>query len=53
MPTSTIKISDSDRCGPQYGRCKYKNDCCSKYGHCGTGDDFCKIGCQPQYGLCL
>jgi len=26
--------------------------CCSKYGYCGTTNDFCGDGCQVKYGTC-
>ncbi|OJJ44226.1 hypothetical protein ASPZODRAFT_71871 [Penicilliopsis zonata CBS 506.65] len=26
--------------------------CCSQYGNCGTGDDFCQVGCLSDYGTC-
>ncbi|KAK1826954.1 hypothetical protein QBC39DRAFT_394045 [Podospora conica] len=28
--------------------------CCSPFGYCGTGDDYCQIswGCQPEFGSC-
>jgi len=49
IPVSTVP----DRCGPSYGRCPGENECCSKYGYCGTSDDHCKVDCQSNYGLCL
>ena len=49
IPISTVKY----RCGPQYGRCAQSNECCSKYGWCGTSADYCQVGCQSGYGLCL
>ncbi|OUM61188.1 carbohydrate-binding module family 18 protein, partial [Piromyces sp. E2] len=55
QPTYSIPISTvEDRCGPEYGRCKYEYDCCSKFGHCGNHDEFCMVslGCQKGYGLC-
>ncbi|KAM7215718.1 hypothetical protein V8F06_008912 [Rhypophila decipiens] len=29
-------------------------NCCSKYGFCGVGDDYCKVanGCQASFGTC-
>ncbi|KAJ5668320.1 uncharacterized protein N7477_006890 [Penicillium maclennaniae] len=26
--------------------------CCSAYGNCGSGDDFCQAGCLSDYGTC-
>jgi len=50
---NNIKIStDKDgRCGANYGKCP-NNECCSQYGYCGTKDDYCKAGCQSQFGKC-
>ncbi|KAK8226641.1 hypothetical protein HDK77DRAFT_495931, partial [Phyllosticta capitalensis] len=43
-------------CGPLAGgqTCanSFSGPCCSEYGYCGTGPDFCGTGCQPQYGTC-
>ncbi|KAG4108706.1 hypothetical protein H8356DRAFT_1617222 [Neocallimastix lanati (nom. inval.)] len=47
-----IPISTSSRCGPEYGRCRKANHCCSKYGYCGTTMEYCHVGCQPLYGIC-
>jgi len=52
--SSTVKVSIvAGRCGPSYGKCPGDNVCCSQYNYCGTTNDHCKKGCQPQYGLCL
>jgi len=40
------------RCGPDYGKCANSNQCCSKYGYCGTTSDHCGAGCQDDYGSC-
>ncbi|ORX76333.1 hypothetical protein BCR32DRAFT_183369, partial [Anaeromyces robustus] len=47
------KISTDNRCGPDNGDTECPSgQCCSKYGWCGTGDKFCGIGCQEEYGIC-
>ena len=38
------KCGPGDTCGPGY--------CCSQWGYCGTTQDYCGAGCQPQYGTC-
>jgi chitinase len=40
-------------CGP--GSPCSDNNCCSQYGYCGTGGDYCGAGCQsgPCYGAKL
>jgi len=38
-------------CGPGYGKCKH-DECCSKYGWCGSSSEYCGSGCQPDYGKC-
>jgi len=43
--------SSSGRCGVEYGICK-NNKCCSKYGYCGTTDEYCGDGCQSAFGNC-
>ena len=40
-----------DRCGVEYGNCD-DDECCSKYGWCGTTDEHCGSGCQSDYGTC-
>jgi hypothetical protein len=34
--------------GSNFGRC------CSQFGYCGDGDQFCPyiVGCQPEFGYC-
>ncbi|KAK3337669.1 hypothetical protein B0T19DRAFT_80427 [Cercophora scortea] len=61
QPTSSVTIppgfksSTDGTCGPgvtclgsNYGKC------CSQFGWCGDGDQFCPyiVGCQPDYGYC-
>jgi len=44
---------EDDRCGEGYKACS-DNECCSKYGYCGTSDEHCSIEneCQTEYGIC-
>jgi len=48
-----IPISTNDKCNKIDGRCP-SGKCCSKYGWCGTTDDYCSIknGCQSAFGKC-
>jgi len=50
---NTIAYSDSDRCGKNEGRCR-NDECCSKYGWCGTTKSYCSKdkGCQSEFGRC-
>jgi len=52
-PTPTGKVSTDGRCGPNNNNtiCP-NNQCCSKYGYCGTEDDYCVKYCVPGYGQC-
>jgi hypothetical protein len=57
-PAVPTNVSTNGRCGAEgsgttcsgstYGRC------CSDYGWCGSGDDFClpSYGCRPDFGSC-
>jgi len=53
--TTTTKkntsTNTSGRCGASYGSCA-NSKCCSKYGYCGTTDEYCGSGCQSEYGKC-
>ncbi|ORX55928.1 RNI-like protein [Piromyces finnis] len=44
----------SDKCGKGYGKCP-SGKCCSKYGWCGTDNNYCMIsnGCQSEFGECF
>eukprot|EP00833_Pecoramyces_ruminatium_P012783 jgi/Orpsp1_1/1186815/evm.model.d7180000053468.2 len=43
-------VSNNGRCGPDYGNTKCPNDqCCSKYGYCGSSDSHCGRFCLPDY----
>eukprot|EP00833_Pecoramyces_ruminatium_P001072 jgi/Orpsp1_1/1175104/evm.model.c7180000052622.1 len=48
---SSLPTSTNGKCGPNYGKCP-SNRCCSKYGYCGTNDDYCGSGCQSEFGQC-
>jgi len=52
QPTNEGKISTDGKCGPNNGNtiCP-NNECCSKYGYCGTSDAHCGT-CQANYGRC-
>jgi len=51
--STTVKVSSSDRCGEEFGRCR-KGYCCSKYGWCGKSSSYCDVekGCQSEFGKC-
>jgi len=49
---SQIPLSTSNRCGPNYGRCG-PNRCCSPYGWCGTGSDYCKDKNKLYHGVTI
>lgn len=42
----SISAEDVDgKCGEGYGSCD-PDECCSKYGWCGTSEEHCGSGCQ-------
>ncbi|ORX84956.1 hypothetical protein BCR32DRAFT_230104 [Anaeromyces robustus] len=45
-----IVISTDGKCGKDHGKCP-GNQCCSVYGYCGTGSDYCNK-CQSDWGYC-
>lgn len=60
---STIKPTNTAKTGPSTdGTCGHGitcagtrfGACCSPFGYCGTGDDYCQVswGCQPEFGSC-
>ncbi|KAJ5469710.1 hypothetical protein N7539_009328 [Penicillium diatomitis] len=51
-PPSNLKASSNGKCGYSEGSKCPNGSCCSQYGNCGTGDDFCMAGCQSDYGTC-
>jgi len=46
-------VSTNGQCGKGHGRCP-SGKCCSKYGWCGTTENFCSTsaGCQSEFGEC-
>jgi len=47
-PTAT-----DGKCGKDNGNAVCSNgNCCSRYGYCGKTDDYCKSGCQAEFGKC-
>ncbi|OUM60628.1 carbohydrate-binding module family 18 protein, partial [Piromyces sp. E2] len=56
-PSNTPKqpeypISKDDRCGPKSKTRCGAGKCCSKYGYCGTTNEYCGTGCQSEFGAC-
>ncbi|CAD7957328.1 unnamed protein product [Amoebophrya sp. A120] len=48
-----LKWSSNGRCGPQFGDTACKTGCCSAFGWCGSGHDWCDCGvCQAEFGRC-
>jgi chitinase len=48
---SLVQVSVSQECGSQAGGASCADNlCCSQYGYCGTGTDYCGTGCQSQCG---
>ncbi|KAL5334821.1 glycoside hydrolase superfamily [Aspergillus crustosus] len=48
---SNLKPSTDGTCGIKAGKCP-SGMCCSQYGNCGTGDDFCVAACDSDFGEC-
>ncbi|ORX63257.1 hypothetical protein BCR32DRAFT_298491 [Anaeromyces robustus] len=47
------KVSTDGKCGSNgNGTVCPNNQCCSKYGYCGTTSDYCGTGCQSAFGKC-
>ncbi|KAJ5632822.1 hypothetical protein N7490_009161 [Penicillium lividum] len=51
VPTD-LTTSYNGRCGASEKTKCPAGQCCSQYGNCGTGDDFCQAGCLSDYGTC-
>jgi len=51
--TPSNKISTNGKCGKDNGNtiCP-SNECCSKYGYCGTSEKHCGSNCQSEFGTC-
>ncbi|ORX81020.1 hypothetical protein BCR32DRAFT_293523 [Anaeromyces robustus] len=45
-------VSHDGLCGTNNGKTCPDNECCSKYGYCGTSSDYCGSGCNPEFGRC-
>ncbi len=41
----------AQQCGPGMSSCS-GNNCCSRYGWCGTSAAYCGTGCQSGFGIC-
>ncbi|KAJ5594344.1 uncharacterized protein N7459_000552 [Penicillium hispanicum] len=51
-PPANLKTSTNGKCGfGEAAKCP-DGQCCSAYGNCGSGDDFCQAGCLSDYGTC-
>jgi chitinase len=46
----TLSESTNGLCGPALGTKCPKGNCCSEYGYCGTGEDFCSGACWHAFG---
>ncbi|KAH1301340.1 hypothetical protein KXX13_002804 [Aspergillus fumigatus] len=51
-PPDNLRTSTDGTCGYSKGTKCPSGSCCSQYGNCGTGDDFCQAGCLSDYGEC-
>ncbi|KAL6237056.1 hypothetical protein BDW75DRAFT_249527 [Aspergillus navahoensis] len=51
-PPSDLKVSVDMTCGWAKGTKCPAGTCCSIYGNCGTGDDFCLAACDSNFGEC-
>ncbi|KAL6592319.1 coth protein-domain-containing protein [Neocallimastix sp. 'constans'] len=49
--SSVETISSDGLCGPGHGICP-NNECCSKWGYCGSDDSYCSNECKSEYGRC-
>jgi len=50
--TPSGKPTPDDTCGGSNGYTCKSGECCSQWGWCGTGSEFCGTGCQIAYGTC-
>ncbi|KAJ5624387.1 hypothetical protein N7510_000696 [Penicillium lagena] len=51
-PPKDLKTSTDGKCGFSSSSKCPDGQCCSQYGNCGSGDDFCQAGCLSDYGTC-
>jgi len=45
-------VATNWRCGKSYNTRCPNGYCCSKYNYCGKTSDYCKTGCQSDFGVC-
>jgi len=52
--SASIIISNDGSCGKfnNYYKVCPNDNCCSKFGYCGSSDAFCGTGCQSEFGRC-
>ena len=52
--SSSLPTSTDGRCGKEFGTVCPNQQCCSKYGYCGSTDEYCSAdnGCQSGFGRC-
>lgn len=52
-PLGGLPESNDGSCGaPNYQFVCGNDNCCSRFGYCGSTDAYCGTGCQPGYGRC-
>ncbi|KAL2148265.1 hypothetical protein VTH82DRAFT_2413 [Thermothelomyces myriococcoides] len=54
-PTGDLEVTPDGTCGGNYS-CIGNPDfgpCCSQFGWCGSTNEFCGPGCQPDFGACI
>jgi len=45
-------VSTDGTCGGTNGyTCPPARPCCSRFGHCGSGEGYCQTGCQSAFGV--
>lgn len=47
----SVSVTKANKCGKGYGTCP-DDECCSRYGWCGTTDEYCGYKCQTEFGRC-
>eukprot|EP00392_Amoebophrya_sp_AT5.2_P012488 g12591.t1 len=53
LPTPVKRVSPDGKCGPQHGNLVCPVGCCSSFGWCGVGHDWCDCGiCNDAFGRC-
>lgn len=51
-PPQDLKESTDQKCGLEAKTKCPAGSCCSIYGSCGSGDDYCGVNCDSNYGEC-